>query len=141
MVAAALASWVVSGAVFHLTVAAAPVAPARVTVKVIASPSVALASAIAKLGALVIENVPSLSVPAAPPPNPMPEFASKSASPMLTVSAVTSVSLSRRAVTVSVTSEAVFPIIGPVKVTVGISDSFRSLHTTPLGSVIGQVVM
>ena len=45
-----LASSAVSAAVFHLTVAAAPVAPERVTVKVMAPPSAALASAMAKLG-------------------------------------------------------------------------------------------
>ena len=86
-------------------------------------------------------NVARLSVPAAPPPKPVPLLEFNAPRPMSTVSPLLSTALSVAALRVRVTEVAVVPVVGPVKVTVGVSAVFRLLQVTPVGRVVGQVTM
>ena len=86
-------------------------------------------------------NVARLSVPAAPPPKPVPLLEVNAPRPMSTVSPLLSTALSVAALRVRVTEVAVVPVVGPVKVTVGVAAVFRLLQVTPVGRVVGQVTM
>ena len=99
---------------------------------------------ISSVGALasgsVILKSARLSVPLAPPSRPVPELAFSVPRPMITVSPPASVVLSLAALSVSVTVVAVAPVLGPVKVTVGVPES-RFAQVTPVGSVVGHAVV
>ena len=86
---------------------------------------------------LTMEKSARLSVPAAPPPKPVPELAFSVPRPMTTVSGVASFTLSPQAVKVSATEVAPAPVSGPVKVTVALPE-LRLSQATPRGGVAGQ---
>jgi len=117
----------------------APLAPS------VTSPAGAVIFTVSVGRTSVIVSAVALSVAVTPPPRPTsllsesrtPEVVTMVPMPMSTVSDSRG-TVSVEAVRVSVTEVTVWPVLGPVKVTVGALAVFRLLQVTPVGKVIGH---